>query len=134
MAFSTNEANIHIGCIFATFLIWFLTLVPVRLAQRRAGFDNANPRQQYNNLSGWGSRAVACNNNTFEAFAFFGIAALVHYFGNPSSTAGVVFCILFVVVRGVYPFLYIFDYSSTRSAVWVIGLACIMGLFIDSFL
>ncbi len=39
-------------CVFIMFLFYFLALVPVRRAQalQLEGYDNSNPREQYNRL------------------------------------------------------------------------------------
>jgi uncharacterized MAPEG superfamily protein len=51
--------------------------------------------------------------------------------GNGDKTAGDILCAVFLGVRVLYPFLYIFDYAAARSSSWTIGLACILGLFIN---
>ena len=39
-------------CVFIMFLLYFVALIPVRRAQalQLEGFDNSNPREQYNRL------------------------------------------------------------------------------------
>ncbi|KAG9295824.1 hypothetical protein G9A89_009053 [Geosiphon pyriformis] len=105
MAFGNDDSTLQFATVFIMFLLWFLTLIPVRIAQSRMqdGLDNANPRDQYRKLPAWGQRAVAVTNNTFEAFCFFSVAVFTHAFSGPRSMSVVhavdAFCILFIVIR-----------------------------------
>lgn len=51
MAFP-SEFVVQFSCVFAMFLIWFFSLVPIRRAQslHEEGYDNSNPRDQYTKL------------------------------------------------------------------------------------
>jgi hypothetical protein len=47
-----SEFVVQFSCVFAMFLIWFFSLVPIRRAQsiHEEGYDNSNPRDQYTKL------------------------------------------------------------------------------------
>lgn len=129
-----NPITVQSACLFITYLYWFLTLIPMRIAQSKQteGLDNNNPRSQYERLPDWGKRAVAANQNTFEALVFFGSSILVNVInGSGNATATAVFCIIFVIARAVYPFLYYYNKASLRSSVWFLGMICTLGLFIN---
>ncbi|CAG8579422.1 8650_t:CDS:2, partial [Ambispora gerdemannii] len=109
MSFQTNHYTLQFAIVFAMFLLWLMTLIPIRIAQSRmlGGLDNRNPREQYQELPEWGQRAIGVNNNTFEAFCFLSVAVFTQAFsellGNP-QTENVVravdaFCIIFLVLR-----------------------------------
>ncbi|GBC03819.1 hypothetical protein RclHR1_05340005 [Rhizophagus clarus] len=141
---------VQFSCVFAMFLIWFFSLVPIRRAQalHEEGYDNSNPRDQYTKLSDWGKRAVAAANNTFEGLVFFSIAVITQAFsrlpqfiqGNEDEndkkirTVVDVICLIYVVLRLIYLPLYWYDISSARSSVWAIGILCILAIFIIAFI
>ncbi|CAI2167923.1 13018_t:CDS:2 [Funneliformis geosporum] len=147
MEFSSG-VEIPFVCVFIMFLLYFVALVPVRKAQAQQdeGYDNSNPRDQYNRLPIWGKRAVGAANNTFEGLVFFSIAVFTYAFShvfnlNPfgnkyqkiEMTANIL-CIIYIILRVIYFPLYWFDYPKVRSSVWTIGLLCILSLFIISFI
>ncbi|CAG8436609.1 3950_t:CDS:2 [Funneliformis mosseae] len=78
MEFSSGVGTPFV-CVFINFLFYFVALVPVRRAQalQEGGYDNSNPRDQYNRLPDWGKRAVGAANNTFEGLVFFSIAVFI---------------------------------------------------------
>jgi uncharacterized MAPEG superfamily protein len=49
MAYS-KEIEFQMVSIFAVFVIWFLSLIPIRAAQKKAGYNNNMPREQYKEL------------------------------------------------------------------------------------
>ncbi|CAG8562713.1 901_t:CDS:2, partial [Dentiscutata heterogama] len=112
MAYPDSDLTIPFATIFTTFLLWFVSLVPIRIAQSKheEGYDNSHPREQYSKLSKWGQRAVAASNNTFEGLCFFSIAVFTYAFSQlsnlndsskhkPVRIAADVFCIAFVIFR-----------------------------------
>ncbi|CAO3664196.1 unnamed protein product [Umbelopsis vinacea] len=137
----TAKAVLYIQeiCVFLTFLIWCATLVHMRVAQRRNGYDNKNPRKVNETLEGWGARAVASNANTFEAFVFFVAATTMNMFAarkddGPVAISTVVFSVIFLASRLVYPFLYHFDLDAARSGTWSLGMASVFAIFILSLI
>jgi hypothetical protein len=52
MSFSTDSAKLQFACVFVVFLLWIITVVVVRMAQKKApgGPNNSNPRVQYREL------------------------------------------------------------------------------------
>ncbi|RIA95647.1 membrane-associated, eicosanoid/glutathione metabolism protein [Glomus cerebriforme] len=150
MGFS-SEFIVQFACVFAMFLIWFFSLVPIRRAQasQEEGYDNSNPRDQYNKLSEWGKRAVAAANNTFEGLVFFSVAVFTQAFSRmfhilqeitsterdrKIRTAADVFCIIYIVLRVIYLPLYWYNIPSIRSSVWGVGILCILALFVIAFI
>ncbi|GAB5586572.1 hypothetical protein Unana1_01472 [Umbelopsis nana] len=110
----------------------------MREGQSKYGYDNRNPRKVNEALDGWPARAFGSNANTFEAFVFFTAATSMNIFGarkdGSVATATMAFSIIFVVARAIFPFLYHFDLAPARSAVWGLGTACVLALFIMSFI
>ena len=117
--------------VFAAFALIFAAKLPVGAAQIAMGrYDNNNPREQQARLEGWGKRALAAHQNSFEGFAPFAAAVVVnHLAGGDPGLAGKL-GLTYVISRVVYIGLYIGDLATLRSTVWFIGLACIAGLFL----
>lgn len=112
-------------CLAAMLFLIVLTKTPVMVAQMKmpGGLDNNNPRDQYAKLTGWGRRAHAAHNNTFEAVTIFTPAVLISHFA-PAETAGTAatLAVTFLIARVIYPVVYIIDIHWLRSLVWMVGL------------
>lgn len=112
-------------CLVAMIFLILATKVPLAIAQARAGggkYDNRDPRTQQASLSGWGKRALAAHQNTFEALTIFTPAVLISHFAPPASAAcAATLAIVHVVARVIYPALYIADVHVLRSLVWGVG-------------
>ena len=119
-------------CVFLAFLLTFLSKGPVALAMAHQprGYDNRHPRDQQAALAGWGRRALAAHLNSFEAFPAFAAAVLVAAAAGADPVWTSRLAIGFVVARALYLPLYIADLHLLRSAVWTIGLAATVGLFV----
>ncbi|PKY53768.1 hypothetical protein RhiirA4_409299 [Rhizophagus irregularis] len=141
------EFVVQFSCVFAMFLIWFFSLVPIRRAQslHEEGYDNSNPRDQYTKLPDWGKRAVAAANNTFEGLAFFSIAVFTQAFSrflqpasgkddNKIRTVVDIICIIYIILRLIYLPLYWYDVASARSSIWAVGTLCIIAIFVIAFI
>lgn len=119
-------------CMVAMLLLVVLTKIPVARAMAQAGrgrYDNREPRSQQAMLTGWGKRALAAHQNTFEAITIFTPGVLISHFAAPeqASTAATL-AVVAVGARYVYPVLYIADVHLARSAVWGVGFVCSLWL------
>ncbi|RIB04337.1 membrane-associated, eicosanoid/glutathione metabolism protein [Gigaspora rosea] len=148
MAYPNSDLTIPFATVFTTFLLWFVSLTPIRIAQSKQeeGYDNSRPREQYSRLPEWGQRAVAASNNTFEGLCFFSIAVFTYAFSQLSDIndnnnsknkqvriAADFFCIAFVIFRAIYFPLYWYNLPSFRSFIWLLSILCVIGIFIISF-
>ena len=126
---------VHFWCVVAAWAVVYSSKLPVAVAMQRAGgYDNHHPRAQQAALEGFGARAVAAHLNGFETFAPFAAAVLVaHVLG---ARAGLIdtLAVAFVVSRVVYVACYLADLASLRSAVWMVGFALTLGLFLATVL
>ena len=124
--------DIPLACIgLMVFLIYAPRVLVLRaqLAQP-GGLDNSNPREQQSKLEGAGKRANAAHANSFEAFAPFAAAVLICEHTGATGTAASVLSLVFIAARIVYPILYVRDLASARSAVWMVGMVCVAGLYL----
>jgi uncharacterized MAPEG superfamily protein len=92
--------------------------------------DNNHPRAQSAKLTGAGARAFAAQSNAWEALAVFAPAVLVAHFAAPTSTLAPTLAMVWVVARIVHGIVYVADAASARTGMFVIGLACSLGLFL----
>lgn len=126
--------TVLIVCLFFSMLMPYLSKLPVAYAMQKAGgYDNAYPREQQARLQGFGARAVAAHQNSFESLLVFSIAALTALVTDHTSVTMQGLAIVYVISRVVYHLFYLMNWASWRSAIWFIGLGCcmvMMGLII----
>jgi uncharacterized MAPEG superfamily protein len=94
--------------------------------------DNKNPRLQQGAMAGAGARAQAAQANAWEALPFFTAAVTVAHLAGADAHRAAVLSEIFVGTRIVHPVLYIADLDVLRSGVFVVGFACVVGLFLIS--
>jgi uncharacterized MAPEG superfamily protein len=96
------------------------------------GIDNKHPRQQQAKMEGVGARAVAAQQNAWEALAFFTAGVAVVHLANPEaarSATAANLSLAFLATRLIHPLVYLANADIIRSAVFLVGLACVAGLF-----
>src|SRR5262245_348086 len=115
--------TIALGCIGIAYLLVFIPKIPVAIGQAKApgGYDNKNPREQQAKLTGWAARARNAHLNGFEAFAPFAAAVMVAHLGGADPHWTNILAIAHVASRALYPFIYMADLGTLRSAVWSVG-------------
>ena len=95
--------------------------------------DNKNPREQAMKLEGAGARAVAAQANAWEALGVFTAAQVVLHFANPEAARGSTaanLSLVFVAARLAHPIFYLANIDIARSLVWLIGMGCVVWLFV----
>lgn len=122
----------------ANFCIIVAALLPVACAglakfgSGKRGFDNREPRAWLATLSGWPARANAAQANSFEALPLFIAGVLAaQQMQAPQATVDAL-ALGFVAARLAYIGLYIGNYASLRSLVWLIGVICSVALFFSA--
>ena len=121
-------------CLVAVIFIPF-TLAGVGGLHRAKEFgnaDNKNPRAQAAKLEGVGSRVYAAQENAWEAAIMFSVAVLTTHLAGLSPDAATPFCIAFVALRLLHAFAYIRDLDKLRSGAFILGLICIITLFVKA--
>lgn len=117
--------------------IWLPKLVSsYEQSKLEGGYDNVDPRIQRKQLSGRGARAQAAHENGFEAFAPFAAAVFVSHLGGADPGHATILALTFVGARVIYPIVYIAGGTKglVRSAVWTVGGAATVGLFLLPYL
>jgi uncharacterized MAPEG superfamily protein len=95
--------------------------------------DNKQPRQQSAMLEGAGARAVAAQENAWEALGLFTAAQVVLHWANPEAARGSTaanLSMVFVATRLLHPFFYVANIDLARSAIFVVGMVCVVWLFV----
>lgn len=126
---------------FAIVVLIMLCILPYALAwvsaffrrQQLGKIDNKNPRQQYTELTGPGARAVAAQQNAWEALTIYAAALLaVVAAGAQVELLGAVAATV-LIARVLHPIFYLLDLDICRSASFVGGVLPCFYLFFKAF-
>ena len=93
------------------------------------GYDNGMPRQWLAKQTGFRARANAAQANLFESLPFFFAAVIIASIANSPQARVDLLAIGFVVARIAYLVCYVANWPTTRSFVWLAGLACVVAIF-----
>lgn len=124
--------TIPFWCVFISALLIYLAKAPLAKAMKDESgrYDNRHPRDQQARLKGFGARALAAHNNSFEAFPLFAAGVLMAHATQTHGSLVDVLAITFVIARVVYLFCYWGNLHWQRSLVWFVGLLCSLGLML----
>tara|TARA_R110002153_G_scaffold54920_8_gene152757 strand:+ start:12508 stop:12966 length:459 start_codon:yes stop_codon:yes gene_type:complete len=119
-------------CLLIAVIMPILTKAPLAFAQNKqqGGYDNRHPRAQQNALVGFGARAKAAHENSFEALIMFTPGALSVIALNQVGPIAQYLCIAFILARVAYLLSYWFDFHLVRSICWGLGFFCSIGLIV----
>ena len=117
----------------AYWCILFMGLLPIVAAgiakKGFEGYDNGMPRQWLAQQTGFRARANAAQANLFESLPFFFAAVIIASVANAPQNRIDLLAIGFVMARITYVVCYVANWPTTRSFVWLAGLACIVAIF-----
>jgi len=117
--------EIIIVCVLIAVLLPYLAKAPLALAMsKESRYDNHYPRSQQARLTGFGARALAAHQNSFESLIIFSAAAGVVLATNTISSTVEWLAIIHVVARVVYCLMYYIDQDKLRSLSWFVAIAC----------
>lgn len=116
-----------ITCIIITVVLPYIAKLPLALAMHRAGgYDNRNPREQQAALTGFGSRARAAHENSFEALLIFAVAALLSIATDNVTPVTTLCSVIFVAARIGYLVCYWLNWDKLRTLIWTLGFAAVL--------
>jgi uncharacterized MAPEG superfamily protein len=95
-------------------------------------FDNGQPREWLAKQTGFRARGNAAQANSFEAFPFFAAAVLTATMTKAPLATVDALATVFIVARILYIGCYITDRATLRSLCWLVGIICVVGLFVVS--
>jgi uncharacterized MAPEG superfamily protein len=117
----------------AYYCVLFMGLLPIVAAgiakKGFDGYDNSMPRQWLAQQTGFRARANAAQANLFESLPLFFAAVIIASISNAPQGRIDLLAIGFVLTRIAYLICYLANWSTTRSIVWLIGLACVVAIF-----
>ena len=93
------------------------------------GYDNGMPRQWLAKQTGFRARANAAQANLFESLPLFFAAVIIASVASAPQARVDLLAIGFVAARIAYLVCYVADWPTTRSFVWLAGLACVVAIF-----
>ncbi len=93
------------------------------------GYDNGMPRQWLAQQTGFRARANAAQANLFESLPFFFAAVIIASLANAPQERVDLLAVGFVLMRIAYLVCYVADWPTSRSIVWLAGLACVVAIF-----
>ena len=110
-------------CLFIATLLPILAKVPLAIAmgKEQGGYNNRSPREQQKQLSGFGARAKAAHENSFEALIMFTPGALAVVATNSLGSMAEYLAMAFIAARVAYLFAYWYDVALLRSAAWAVS-------------
>lgn len=97
-------------------------------SRKNGGYDNNNPRQWEAKVDGWRQRAVAAQNNGFEALPLFVAAVLIAQQAHADQSKIDTLAMAFIAIRMAYVAIYLKDWATLRSLVWAAGLGVCIAL------
>lgn len=104
---------------FAAFLPYLAKVPMMRAMSALGGYDNKHPRAQQSELTGFGARASAGHQNAFESLSVFAPAIILAVAVGQTSLLVQSLAVAHVVLRILYHVLYLANFSTARSLVWV---------------
>jgi uncharacterized MAPEG superfamily protein len=107
-----------------------LPYIAVGYAKMRANYNNHAPRAGIEQLPPAKQRAYWAHLNAFEAFPPFAAAVIIAHLAHASQPVIDALALTFVVSRVAHLLLYIKDHAALRSIAWVVGMGCVIGLFV----
>ena len=99
-------------------------------AKAGKNFNNHAPREQLARAEGSQKRAYWAQLNAFEAFPAFAAAVIIAQLQHVTQSTIDTLALSFIALRILHALFYILDKALLRSAVWALGFACVVGLFV----
>jgi uncharacterized MAPEG superfamily protein len=95
--------------------------------------DNHNPRAQSAQLTGVGARAVAAQQNAWEALAVFTASLAAALLAGVEAASLATPALIFVAARIAHAGCYLADLASARSGTFLIATICCIWIFVKAF-
>ena len=118
--------TVLLSCLFIAVLLSYFSKAPLVVAMKNStgGYDNCHPREQAASLKGFGARAWAAHQNSFESLLVFAIAILAAVATNHTGRLVQILAVAHIVLRCVYHVVYLLNLATLRTSIWFLGLLC----------
>ena len=120
--------------LFAIMLPWLMALIKKTPSSLHGKYNNRAPRAGEQDLQGVSQRVSWAEQNSYEILPGYIAAIIVSYLVGAEQYCIDIFALIFIGSRILYCLCYVKDWPSLRSAVWVVGLLCIIAIFVTSAL
>jgi len=94
--------------------------------------DNNNPRAQSAQLTGAGARAVAAQQNAWEALAVFTASVAAAFFAGVAPASLAIPALIFVAARIAHACCYLADLASARSGMFFVATLTCIWIFVKA--
>jgi len=94
--------------------------------------DNNNPRAQSAQLTGVGARAVAAQQNAWEALAVFTASLAAAFFAGVEAASLATLSVVFVAARIAHAACYLADLATARSGTFLVATVCCIWIFVKA--
>ena len=94
--------------------------------------DNNNPRAQAAQLTGAGARAVAAQQNAWEALAVFTASLFAAFFAGVAPASLATPALVVVAARIAHAACYLADLASARSGTFLVATVCCIWIFVKA--
>lgn len=123
-------------CVLIAFLFNYLSKIPlvVAMAREGKGYDNKTPREQQARLTGWGRRALAAHQNSFEVVPLFAASVFVGHLTQGDAAWSSCLAVTFLVSRVLYTYFYVANLDYLRSASWMVGIFASFAIALSSWI
>lgn len=117
--------NTIILCAFIAALLPYLAKVPLAISMNKESkYDNNYPRDQQARLTGFGARALAAHQNSFESLIIFGVAIAVVLSTNTLTDTVQTLAMVHVIARVIFCIMYYINQDKLRSLSWFVATYC----------
>lgn len=117
------------ACVLPVLTVGLAKIKSAKLPRNAGQYDNNNPREWAKGLIGWQQRAVAAQNNGFEAAPLFIAAVILAQQAHAEQARIDTLALIFVGVRVLYVGAYLMNFGTIRSLLWMAGLGVCVALF-----
>lgn len=117
------------ACVLPVLTVGLAKMSSAKLPRNAGQYDNNNPREWANSLSGWQQRANAAQNNGFEAAPLFIAAVLLAQQAHADQGRIDTLALIFIGLRVLYVAAYLMNFGTIRTLLWTAGVAVSVALF-----
>ena len=120
-------------CAIIAALLPYIAKAPVAYAMNKlGGYDNKHPRAQQSQLKGFGARALAAHQNSFESLIIFTLALVVVFASQSIDFYVETLAITYIFSRCLYCVFYYLNWHILRSTVWLVSILCPILMMINA--
>ena len=116
------------ACVLPVLTVGLAKASTARMSRKQGGYDNNNPREWAEKLSGWQQRASAAQANGFEALPLFIAGVLFAQMAQADQARIDMLALSFVGIRLAYVAAYLANQGSLRTLIWTAGLGVSIAL------